>query len=258
MKILMRHGAPRVLISDGGKEFNNSVLKAICKLLKIRKITTSPYNPRADGLAENQVKTCKDMLSSYCNAFQDDWDEYLAVVAHYYRTTYNDAIKMTPYRALYGRECSQINTMWIADVLESSVDVGLSEYVENLAIVMLSVWESLGLTVYENGLLMQQKLAKKASGRPLHQYSVGDWVLARNIPKSVFVSEVKVDSKRQKAKIRAALQNRWVGPYRIVRVISELTVVCIIKGREQKMAYKNIKPYVSADNIRKVVVNMME
>jgi transposase InsO family protein len=104
-EILMRHGAPKVLISDGGREFNNQILKAICKLLKIRKITTAPYNPRADGLAENQVKTCKDMLSSYCNVYQNDWDKYLSVVAHYYRTTVNEATGMSPYRALYGREC---------------------------------------------------------------------------------------------------------------------------------------------------------
>ena len=75
------------------------------------------------------MKTCKDMLSSYCNAFQDNWDDYLAVVAHYYRTTYNDAIKMTPYQALYGRECTQINTMWIAEVLESNEDIG---YIRNM------------------------------------------------------------------------------------------------------------------------------
>ena len=45
-EILMRHGAPKVLVSDGGKEFTNSIMKAICKLLKIRKITAAPYNPK--------------------------------------------------------------------------------------------------------------------------------------------------------------------------------------------------------------------
>ena len=179
-------------------------------------------------------------------------------MAHYYRTTYNDAIKMTPYQALYGRECTQNNTMWIAEVLESNADVGFAEYVENLAIVMLAVWESLGLTVYENGLKMKDKLSKQRGDQKMYKYQVGDWVMARNIPKSAFVSEVKVDSKKMKAKIRAALQDRWVGPYRIISVISELTVVCIVKGREQKLAYKNIKPYVSGEEIRSVVVRMME
>ena len=69
-EILMRHGAPRVLISDGGKEFVNRILSAICIMLKIRKVITAPYNSRADGLAENQVKSCKDMLS---RSFRMTW-----------------------------------------------------------------------------------------------------------------------------------------------------------------------------------------
>jgi hypothetical protein len=244
-EILMRHGAPKELISDGGKEFTNKVMKAICTLLRIRKITTAPYNPRADGLAENQVKTCKDMLTSYCNVFQNDWDKYLSVVAHYYRTTHNDAINMTPYRALYGRECTQVNTMWIADVLEQNTN--LAEYVEDLALVMIAVWESLGLTVYENGIRMKKQREGKNQMAPvLHEYKVGDLVMVKRIPKSAFVSEVVMDNKRQKTKIRAALQDRYKGPYRVSKIISPKTIVCVINGREQPMAYKNLKPYHSA------------
>ena len=242
-EILMRHGAPKVLISDGGKEFVNDVMKAVCVMLKIRKVTTAPYNPRADGLAENQVKTCKDMLTSYCNVFQTDWDKYLSVVAHYYRTTYNDAINMTPFRALYGRECTQVNTMWIGEVLEENAE--LPEYVENLAVVMIAVWEALGLSVYENGLRMKKQQAKGRQLR-MHQYAVGDWVMAKSVPKGSFVSEVVIDKKKQKTKIRAALQDRYRGPYKVVRIISEKTIVCVINGKEQHMAYKNLKPFYPA------------
>ena len=253
-EILMRHAAPKVLISDGGKEFNNRILKAICKMLKVRKITTAPYNPRADGLAENQVKTCKDMLSSYCNAYQNDWDKYLSVVAHYYRTTFNEAINMTPYRALYGRDCTQINTMWVADVLEDNVD--LAEYVVNLSLTMIAVWESLGITVYENSIKRQKQHVRLHGNQRMHRYKIGDQVLVKKIPESLFVSEVKVDQKKQKYKIRAALQNRYKGPYTVVKVISENTIVCMIKGREQHMAYKNIKPYypVHIEALRKLIV----
>jgi hypothetical protein len=242
-EILMRHGAPKELVSDGGSEFINKVMKAVCKLLKIRKITTAPYNPRADGLAENQVKTCKDMLAGYCNVFQTDWDKYLSVVAHYYRTTYNEAIRMTPFEALYGRPCTQINTMWIAEVLESNADMG--EYAENMALVMIAVWESLGVTVFENSLQMQKKQNKGVEDK-LIKYSVGDLIMIKNVPKYAFVSEVAIDSKKQKAKIRSALQDRWKGPYRVIKVISDITVTCLIKGREQNVAYKNMKPYYSS------------
>lgn len=44
-EIVMRHGAPRILVPDGGTEFINRALLSICRLLKTRKVTTSPYNP---------------------------------------------------------------------------------------------------------------------------------------------------------------------------------------------------------------------
>ena len=163
-------------------------------------------------------------------------DKYLSAVAHNYRTTNNDDINMTPYRALYGRECTQVNTMWIKEVLEDNKD--LAEYVENLAVVMIAVWESLGLTVHENGLRMKKQ---HEGGRKIHmhQYKVDDWVMIKKIPKGTFVSEEVVDNKKQKTKIRAALQDRYQGPYKVTRVISEKTIVCLINGKEQHMAYKN-------------------
>jgi transposase InsO family protein len=66
-EIFMRHGSPEILVLDKGTAFVNKTLKQVCSLLKIRKITTAPYNPRADRLAENAVRTVKDMLSSYTN-----------------------------------------------------------------------------------------------------------------------------------------------------------------------------------------------
>ena len=247
-EIVMRHCAPRILITDAGNEFNNRILKAICKMLRTKKITTSPYNPRADGLAENQVKTCKDMLSSYCNVYQNDWDQYLSVVAHHYRTTYNDAIGMTPYKALYGRECTKLDTMWIADVLESNEDIG--EYAEDMALAMIAVWESLGAKVYENSIRKQKQHIRLHGIQRMHQYKVGDLALIRKVPEAHFVSEVKVDKKQQKHKIRAALQNRYRGPYKVVRIISDKTIVCLIKGREQHIAYKNMKPYYMREALK--------
>jgi hypothetical protein len=254
-KILMRHGAPKVLISDGGREFNNQILKAICKLLKIRKIMTAPYNPRADGLAENQVKTCKDMLSTYCNVYQNDWDKYLSVVAHYYRTTVNEATGMSPYRTLYGRECTQVNTMWVADVLEVNMD--LASYVSDLALTMIAVWESLGVTIFETSIKRQMQHVRRNGEQFVHTYKEGGMVLIKKIPAATFVSEVKVDKKKQRHKIRAALQNRYKGPFVVVRVISANTIVCMVNGKEQHIAYQNLKPYHPKDIaiLRKIAVS---
>jgi hypothetical protein len=48
----MRQGSPKVFIGDEGRERYRTVQER-----------------RAGGLAEKQVKTCKYMLSSYCNVY---------------------------------------------------------------------------------------------------------------------------------------------------------------------------------------------
>jgi transposase InsO family protein len=50
-----------MLITDKGTDFVNKQLKHWCKVVGTDKKHTTPANPRADGLAENAVKTVKDM-----------------------------------------------------------------------------------------------------------------------------------------------------------------------------------------------------
>jgi transposase InsO family protein len=69
-EFLNHYGPPKMLITDKGTDFVNKQLKYWCKVVGTDKKHTTPANPRADGLAENAVKTDKDMLVSYINAFQ--------------------------------------------------------------------------------------------------------------------------------------------------------------------------------------------
>jgi hypothetical protein len=102
-----RHGAAEQLVSDKGTEFVNKMMRAINLLLHQNHISTTPYHPSANGKVEQQNRTLKDMLSGYVAANQRNWDKYLQVVAHAYRTTSNSATGYSPFRALYGREARQ-------------------------------------------------------------------------------------------------------------------------------------------------------
>ena len=66
-RIYCRHGAPGTIITDRGTEFTNELLKQICILLSINRISTTGGNPRSNGLAENHNIVLKDMLSAYTN-----------------------------------------------------------------------------------------------------------------------------------------------------------------------------------------------
>ncbi len=51
---LCKFNTPKVLISDRGTEFNNSILIEICKQFYIRKTNKTAYHATSDGQIEHQ------------------------------------------------------------------------------------------------------------------------------------------------------------------------------------------------------------
>jgi transposase InsO family protein len=82
-EIVCRHGAPRMLLSDNGKNFRSNLLKEICKLMNTRKTFTTAYHHETDGLVERFNGTLTAMFSMYVSGHQRDWDTYIPyVMAH--------------------------------------------------------------------------------------------------------------------------------------------------------------------------------
>jgi len=50
--IICRHGAPKELLSDQGREFVNALVAQICELFATKHKTTRPYHPQTNGLTE--------------------------------------------------------------------------------------------------------------------------------------------------------------------------------------------------------------
>jgi transposase InsO family protein len=228
-EILMRHGSPEVLISDQGTEFVNKIVKQLMKLLKVRRVTTSPYSPRADGLAEKAVGTFKDMLSAYINIFQNNWDNYLAIVANYYRTTVNAATKFTPYYMMYGRECTQPDELWIGKFTEAlndqqNIDT-VEDYVRDMAESMKIIRELIGEQLFSNS---KKVATRRNSTLKLRTFNVGDKVY---VEKGAIELKVKDTDDNTEHKIKSAFRDRYEGPYEIVKKIGALTYVLQVKNR---------------------------
>ena len=146
-----RHGAAEQLVSDKGTEFVNKMMRAINLLLHQNHISTTPYHPSANGKVEQQNRTLKDMLSGYVAANQRNWDKYLQVVAHAYRTTSNSATGYSPFRALYGREARQPSESWIEEFAKLH-DVDIYEYARELALVLHYTWTDIAEVIRKKEL----------------------------------------------------------------------------------------------------------
>ena len=117
--IVYRHGCVAQIVSDGGTEFVNKLWAQMAQLLRIKHSVVSPYNPRANGLAENHMRTMKDALGIYCDESQKDWDEHLHGISMSYNTTVNSQTSFTPYFMMYGREARMPSEEWLTKFQES-------------------------------------------------------------------------------------------------------------------------------------------
>jgi transposase InsO family protein len=147
--VYCRHGSIERVVSDKGTEFINKVHKAVHHLLAQHHSSTTPYNPQANGKVENVNRTVKDMLSGYAHENQRDWDRFLQVVAHAYRTTVNAATGYSPFRALYGREARQPTEEWIEDFARQNNLVSMDEYVQRLTVALHYSWTNMADRVRE-------------------------------------------------------------------------------------------------------------
>ncbi|GFU60361.1 transposon Ty3-I Gag-Pol polyprotein [Trichonephila clavipes] len=69
-EIVLRHGAPRVIITDRGAVFRSRLVSLSSTLCNIDHRFTTAYHPQTNGLTERFNKTLADMLSMYVDVEQ--------------------------------------------------------------------------------------------------------------------------------------------------------------------------------------------
>ncbi|GFV26605.1 transposon Ty3-I Gag-Pol polyprotein [Trichonephila clavipes] len=85
-EIVLRHGAPRVIITDRGAVFRSRLVSSLVDLCNIdHRFTTACIIPK-QMTTERFNKTLADMLSMYVDVEQKNWDEILPFVTFAYNT----------------------------------------------------------------------------------------------------------------------------------------------------------------------------
>ena len=102
--IIARHSAPRVLLSDRGKNFLSKVVAAVCDLYQIRKCNTTAFHPQCNGLTECQNSSLMQSLSQYTNSDQRNWDSSLSAILFGFRIAPLPTTGESPFYLLYGKE----------------------------------------------------------------------------------------------------------------------------------------------------------
>lgn len=218
----MRHGPPVRLIADNGKEFKNKLLKSICDILATRQIHITPVNPRSNGLAENQMRTLKDMISAHCDPKQSNWSEHLSAVAHIYNTTVNHATGYTPFYLNHGRQCSSPDTQYLSAKIKS-----IGDHAKSLALALQMAWDTLAGSTWHD----KTDVLNRRTVQPLEFkcYEVNQLVFIKRIPRRFYRDQQDEDSYVLSAKLQA----RYAGPYRILEKRSDVVYVAMVHGQRR-------------------------
>jgi hypothetical protein len=97
-------GIPERLLSDRGTEFRSKLWDALCELLDIERVNTTPWHPQGDGQSEKMVQQIKKMIRAHVDEDQENWDLGLEQLCFAYNTSVNDTTGMAPFVVMFGRE----------------------------------------------------------------------------------------------------------------------------------------------------------
>ena len=95
-------GFPQKLMSDQGTEFTRDMITAMCKLLGIEKIRTTPYHPQTNGSAERVHQTLQRMIGKLDPEKHRKWPEHIGSVLIAYHATWSQVTGYSPYFLMFG------------------------------------------------------------------------------------------------------------------------------------------------------------
>jgi len=108
-KLFCTIGFPKIIQSDNGTEFKNSIVEILTSQLEMDHRLTTPYHPRANGVAERNVRSLKDILQKSLEGNIADWDRHLPMVQLQMNTRVASLHGSSPFALFYGRSFAGIS-----------------------------------------------------------------------------------------------------------------------------------------------------
>jgi len=102
--VILKHGSPDVILSDLGREWENSLFRELCRGLGIQKDHTTAFHSRGNGAVERFHRSLHSMLAKVVKSHQLDWPDHVPYIVNAYNSTVHASTGYSPYFLLYGRE----------------------------------------------------------------------------------------------------------------------------------------------------------
>jgi transposase InsO family protein len=104
-RIVCLHGVPKKIVSDRGTQFTSRFWDRLHEALVTQLHFSSAYHPQTDGQTERVNQILEDMLRACALQYERSWDKSLPYAEFSYNNSYQESLKMAPFKMLYGRRC---------------------------------------------------------------------------------------------------------------------------------------------------------
>ncbi len=225
IQIISRTSIPLKILSDRGTVFLSKLMSALCSMLGIDAIQTSPYRPQSNGVVERLHGTLKPMLDKAVDA-GFDWVEFLPLALFALRQIPNRDLGYSPHMIVFGREAVGPLDMLYSGWMEKHLgNVDVEEWLIRLNDQLAMIHDFASAT---EANAIDSRVCTYNKGKCDRVLNVGDKVLMR-IPGR-----------------HSALQASWEGPYSITDRVSKVTFK-VSKGKNHptRLAHiNNLKSYL--------------
>lgn len=103
MDYIATFGAPKVILSDQGTEFNNKIVDALIRGAGAEHRVTSAYHPRTNGLTERMNATIATAIRKHAAGDHVNWPKWVPFVLLAYRSRIHSSTGYTPFELMFGR-----------------------------------------------------------------------------------------------------------------------------------------------------------
>lgn len=201
-EIVRLHGIPSSIVSDRDPVFTSNFWSELFRLSGVKLHLSSAFHPQSDG----QTEVVNRVIAMYLRCLSGDrpkhWVQWLPWAEFCYNSSYQTALKCTPFRVVYGRDPPTLLTYEPGVARVAAVDSQLHARDEFLS------------EIRERLLQAQHRMKEQYDTHHRNvSFSVGQWVWLRLQHRPI--SSVS-------SQPRSKLAPRYYGPFRVLERIGSV------------------------------------